>query len=1050
MSPQIPRLADLSDNDRQELEAWLVEFDQRWETGLLVNRVQQIPPGSSWRLPALAEMVKIDLERQWARGHEISLESYLKQYPELGRADDVSADLIQAEYEVRKQFGAPVTLDDYLKRFPHQAAELGRLIAQGRSSLSRRSSASSPTRSSARTQGLQPTPEPLPRPFGRYRLLKRLGEGGMGSVYLAEDTALVRRVALKIPLFGPADDAEGRERFFREARAAATLDHPYLCPVYDVGEIDGQLYLTMAYIEGKSLAESLRGEGLPPRQVAALVGKLAVALEAAHAKGVIHRDLKPANVMIKETGHRREPVIVDFGLARREDAGEGHVTRTGQILGTLDYMAPEQIRGDQNAIGPACDIYALGVILYELLTGRRPFIGSGLAVAGQILTQDPLPPSEHRPGIDPRMEAICLKAMAKKIEDRYASMGAMAAALTDFLKAAPSKSAPEAPAPPSTGEATRKTGADSLVGQMLGQLADTSVPAPRPPDPNPVSAPPGETEPEPALELAGRPPRALWPIAIAASLFGLIALGVIIITIKTRNSETRITIPDGASSQVERKIVAYDPSKNGPARDGNLAGNSSRAKPPISPPLPNRIPPAGPARRGEPRKGLWTIEGDELIRRDRLGGARIAFGDRSWTDYDLTFEALPSAGLGFGAGFRLSRDPSGYQLWLGNAKFQGGSHALFDAAQAPWKGIRWVPGTIQPLEWYKVKISLRGQRIRVDLDDHLVFDLMDELHHEGLVSLHCYDSAARFRNIKVTAPDGTVLWEGPPDLPENDKAPSGSGGLPTSAIESPFQPPVDKSVQPTAPVLVDTSPVKPAAININTINRLKHNIEVFETRRYKENVRGQSWAYSELFETFKIRLVDLLSRLRTGRIFVHDMINLLIDMKNTNCYLQMVAEDLPPGSRADDIQAHWKDYDAAVRTLQAMINEARGSIELSDVPTDAFQPGSVWATESGPGPKSVLLVMQREGDRFQAKFVGTKAAGPFDNSVRFIRVNGTITGNKVTWLGKDVKQTKDQRFNEQIKNYNNNGTISKDRIFMKWSDSGLPGSGSYVLHLKKD
>ena len=229
----------------------------------------------------------------------------------------------------------------------------------------------------------------------------------------------------------------------------------------------------MAYIEGKSLAESLQGEGLPPRQVAALVGKLALALEEAHAKGVIHRDLKPANVMIKQTGQRREPVIVDFGLARRDDADGVRVTKTGQVMGTLGYMAPEQVRGDLKAIGPACDIYALGVMLYELLTGRLPFNGSGLAVAAQILTQDPLPPSEHRPEIDPRLEAICLKAMAKKIGDRYASMGTLAAALTDFLKVAPSKSAPETPAPATASDPPRETGSHSLVGKLLDQLDAT-------------------------------------------------------------------------------------------------------------------------------------------------------------------------------------------------------------------------------------------------------------------------------------------------------------------------------------------------------------------------------------------------------------------------------------------------------------------------------------------------------------------------------------------------------------------------------------------------
>jgi serine/threonine protein kinase len=169
--------------------------------------------------------------------------------------------------------------------------------------------------------------------------------------------------------------------------------------------------------------------------------------------------------MIKAIAPRREPVIVDFGLAHRDDPDEVRVTRSGQVLGTLGYMAPEQVRGALNEIGPACDIYALGVMLYELLTGRLPFSGLGLVVAAQILPQEPLPPSEHRPDLDPRLEAICLKAMAKQVGDRYASMGDLAAVLTDFLRTAPATatSTPGAPTPLTTDDAPLKPWSNRLV-----------------------------------------------------------------------------------------------------------------------------------------------------------------------------------------------------------------------------------------------------------------------------------------------------------------------------------------------------------------------------------------------------------------------------------------------------------------------------------------------------------------------------------------------------------------------------------------------------------
>jgi formylglycine-generating enzyme required for sulfatase activity/serine/threonine protein kinase len=253
----------------------------------------------------------------------------------------------------------------------------------------------------------------------------------MGTVFLAEDTQLQRQVALKIPQFESDNDHELLERFYREARAAATLNHPNLCPVHDVGEIDGIHYLTMAFIEGKELADLVRpGEPLSAEAAATIVHKVALGMAEAHDKGIVHRDLKPANISMN---HRGDPVVMDFGLARLTDRGETRLTQSGAVIGTPAYMAPEQIKGEIDAIGPGCDIYSLGVILFELMTGEIPFDGPIAAVLGQVLTQEPPPPSKFCPGLDLRLEAICLMMMSKQREDRYDSMYAVADALGAFL-----------------------------------------------------------------------------------------------------------------------------------------------------------------------------------------------------------------------------------------------------------------------------------------------------------------------------------------------------------------------------------------------------------------------------------------------------------------------------------------------------------------------------------------------------------------------------------------------------------------------------------------
>ncbi len=446
-------LATLTDEQRLLLERWLVDFDLSWDEGQLGSWARRLPPpGDPLRRPALVEMVKIDLEYRWQRGQRARLEAYLKALPELGAAADLPADLLLAEYEARRGCGAAADLAEFARRFPRQAGELCRLVAEAPDEADGDPAAADrqtvrPSIGGTDPAGPRPSPPgavAVPGWFGRYRVERELGRGAMGTVYLAHDSQLDRPVALKVPHFSAADGPEVCRRFLSEARAAATIEHPNVCPVYDVGEVNGVPYLTMAFLPGEPLSRLLeRPAPLPPRRAAALVRQLAAALQAAHDKGVIHRDLKPSNVILNARG---EPVVLDFGLARRlgQDA---RLTQTGQPVGTPAYMSPEQVAGAVGRMGPACDVYALGVILYQLLAGRLPFEGSVAEVLGRILSQPPEPPSRQRPDVDPRLEAICLRAMSKEPAGRYGSMLELGAALADYLRATtPPGAAPARPA----------------------------------------------------------------------------------------------------------------------------------------------------------------------------------------------------------------------------------------------------------------------------------------------------------------------------------------------------------------------------------------------------------------------------------------------------------------------------------------------------------------------------------------------------------------------------------------------------------------------------
>lgn len=437
MPERVKASQSLSVDEKRQFEAAIARFEDAWHDRGEPEIASFLPTEGPVRAALLEELMQIDMEFRRSRGEQPARAGYVRQFPELegskvGSASHTSGSHVDAAGELQQ-----------------------RTITMSQES----------TDASIASDGKAQEPS-IPERFGRYKILKALGQGAMGAVYLAQDTQLDRRVALKIPKFSGAQQAELLERFYREARSAAMLRHPNICPVFDVGEIDGQHYITMAFIEGRLLKEFTRGKKpQPERKVAAVIRKLAEGLAEAHALGVIHRDLKPANIMIDARG---EPVVMDFGLARRTSADEVHVTHSGAIIGTPAYMSPEQVAGDQRQIGPTADIYSLGVIFYELLSGQLPFQGGLLSILQQIAVNAPVPPSQLRPGVDPRLEAICLKMMSKPIEDRPQSMKDVVQTLTDYLKlpAKPTAGGTESPPEP----------AQTLSALIAGAQVETAQP----------------------------------------------------------------------------------------------------------------------------------------------------------------------------------------------------------------------------------------------------------------------------------------------------------------------------------------------------------------------------------------------------------------------------------------------------------------------------------------------------------------------------------------------------------------------------------------------
>ena len=267
-----------------------------------------------------------------------------------------------------------------------------------------------------------------------YELFAELGRGGMGVVYKARQVALQRLVAVKMILAAQHAGADDLARFHTEAEAVAQLQHPNIVQIHEIGTQDGRPYFCLEFVEGGTLAQKIKADRPGPRAAAECVATLARAVHFAHQRHIVHRDLKPGNILLTPDG---QPKITDFGLAKRLDA-VGSQTQTGSVLGTPNYMAPEQASGHGKEIGPATDVYALGAILYEMLTGQPPFHAeSAFDTILQVLEQQPPRPRHFNRSIDASLEAICLKCLEKSPRDRYPTAQALADDLGAYLRGEP-------------------------------------------------------------------------------------------------------------------------------------------------------------------------------------------------------------------------------------------------------------------------------------------------------------------------------------------------------------------------------------------------------------------------------------------------------------------------------------------------------------------------------------------------------------------------------------------------------------------------------------
>ncbi len=371
-------------------------------------------------------------EAEWLRGGQPHIADFIDRVAKSAQAD-LFYELLLVELEYRRNQDERPTEEEYLREFPQFAEPIQ--AANFRIVKKASATAAGAKDDTVRWSAHQPGSR-----IGHFELLERLGAGGMGEVWKVWDPRLKRPVAIKLPRIDATSEAD-LHRFVREGQAAAQLRHPHIASVHEVGHDGDTAYLVADYIEGESLRQFLRSHPMHHQATAELCAAVAEALHHAHEQGIVHRDLKPANIIIDRSG---QPHVIDFGLAKWS-SDERDLTVQGELLGTPAYMSPEQAGGDAAKIDRRTDVYSLGVILYEMLTGECPFTGECASVIHQILSREPAQPRtvDHR--IPRDLDTICVKSLQKEPSRRYATTQEMAVDLRRFARGEPILARPVGP-----------------------------------------------------------------------------------------------------------------------------------------------------------------------------------------------------------------------------------------------------------------------------------------------------------------------------------------------------------------------------------------------------------------------------------------------------------------------------------------------------------------------------------------------------------------------------------------------------------------------------